>query len=216
MKAAKEPFQFIAASYLIRIRPERSRTLGELAAHLRSCSANSVLYHTYQSLETHHYSVFSSDFAQWVMAACNEHALAERLAAVDLRDFVGLEEVRDALASRVEEHLQSNPDAAATRAFEPFHFCEAIEVTVPLAEQARTLAELIEGIRRMSLHTLHYHFINARLRLRLQTTDFSHWIATSLEWPDLAVRVDAIDFAPYSLEDVRGQLIDLLVPWSER
>jgi len=216
MREAKEPFQFVTASYLIRIRPEQSRTLGDMAAHLRSCSENSILYHTYQSLETHHYSVFSSDFAQWVMAACNEHELAERLAAVDLRDFVSLEDVRAALIERVEGHLQEHPESAERKAFEAFHFCEATEVTVPLPAQARNLAELVEGIRHMSLHTLHYHFINARLRLRLQTTDFSYWLDTSLAWPELAARVNSIEFAPLTLEQVREKLIEILEPFQDQ
>src|SRR5579872_5014966 len=97
-KRADQPFQFVAASYLIRIGAEPVQTLGEFAKSLRTCAQASIFYHTFQSLEAHHYTSFSSDFAQWALTACNEAALAERLAVVDLRDVVSLEDLRRDLA----------------------------------------------------------------------------------------------------------------------
>ncbi len=216
MKQAKEPFQFVAASYLTRIRPERAYTLGDMGRDLRRVSQASIFYHTFQSLESHHYTVFSSDFAQWVMAACNEAALAERLAAVDLRDFVSLEDLRDALASRVEEHLEAFPQSADRSAFEPFHFCEALDVSLPAETKAHNLAELAEGIRHLGLQTLHHHFINSRLRLHLRTNDFSNWIDHNLGYHDLAERLNRIDFYTISLEGLREQVIETLQPWMHR
>jgi hypothetical protein len=216
MRKAKEPFRFVAASYLIRVCRERAHTLSEMARCLRSIPDGSIFYHTFQSLESHHYASFSSDFAQWIMAACNEQALAERLATVDLRDFVSLADLREALASRVEQHLRENPHSAARSAFEPFHFCEAMEVTVPLDAQAYTLAELADGIRRLSVHTLHHHLINSALRLGLRTNDFSHWIEHSLGLPELAARLNRIDFYSNSLEGVRKQVLRMLESWREQ
>jgi len=216
MNQAAEAFQFVAASYLVRIRPERASTLKELAEHLRSCSEESIFYHTFQSLETHHYSTFSSDFAQWVQAGLNEQELSERLATVDLRSVVSLTDLREQLAGFVEEHLAANPGSAERRAFEPFHFCEAVEVTVPLDARAHTLAELAAGIRRQSLHTLHYHFIISRLRLRLETNDFSHWVQHSLGVPDLAEAMNRVDIYTNTLEGVREDLVKLLDGWKEQ
>ena len=210
MTRAKEPFHFVAASYLVRICRERARTLGDMARYLRACSDASIFYHTFQSLETHHYSAFSSDFAQWIMAACNEASLAEQLAAVDVREFVSIDSLRDALAGRVEDHLRQNPASAERPGFEPFHFCEAIEVTIPLEERAWDLAELAAGICRLSLHTLHYHFINSRLRLHLQTNDFSNWIENSLEMPELARRLNRIDVYMNTLEGLREEVCRVL------
>lgn len=210
MTRAAEPFQFVAASYLIRIRTERARTLGEMARFLRSTSDESIFYHTFQSLETHHYSTFSSDFAQWVQAACNEHELAERMATVDLRSIVSIGDLRETLATFVEEHVAAHPAAADRKGFEPFHFCEAVEMTVPLEDRAATLEELIAGIRRQSLHTLHYHFITSRLRLQLETNDFSHWLQHSLGLPALAERLNAIDIYTNTLEGVRDEVLAAL------
>ena len=213
MKQAKRPFEFVAASYLVRIRPERSWTLAELARYLQAVSDASIFYHTFQSLESHHYVAFSNDFAQWSMAACNENALAEELAAIDLRDFVSVEDLRAALIRCVESYLQKNPQSADRPAFEPFYFCEAVEVILPLESKAWNLAELAEGIERMSLHTLHCHFINARLRPRLKANDFSYWIDDSPGIPELAEKLNGIDFYTNTLEGVRGEILRVLAPW---
>jgi hypothetical protein len=215
MKTAKEPFEFVAASYLIRVRPERARNLGEMARFLRSCSEESIFYHTFQSLETHHYTSFSSDFAQWILAACNEAALAESLATLDLRSIVSLPDLREAIAGRIERHCRAFPESAERPAFEPFHFCEAIEVTVPLDTRARNLVELGDGIRRLSLHTLHYHFISSRLRLRLRTNDFSHWIHFSLGFHELADRVNSLDIYTNTLEGLRDDILAAIGEWRD-
>lgn len=207
---AHTPFEFVVASYLTRIRRERAHNVGELGRHLRTCSEASIFYHTFQSLESHHYSAFSSDFAQWVMAACNEAELAERLGSIDLREVVSLGELREALVRTIDSHLLAAPAAAERLAFEPFHFCEATETAVPVDERAWTLGELAAGIGRMSLHTLHHHFINSRLRLRLVTNDFSFWIEHSLGAPELAGRINHIDFYSTTLEGVRHEVLRLL------
>ena len=216
MIRAKEPFQFVVASYLIRICGERAEGLVQLAQRLHDCSEASIFHHTFQSLERHHYTSFSNDFAQWVLTGCNEASLAEQLAVIDLRDCTSIGELRESLTASVDGYLSRNPAAASRIAFEPFFFCEAYEYSVPWGEQATTLAELEGGIQRMSLQTLHYHFINSRLRLRLQTNDFSHWIRNSLDMPELARRVDRIDIYVNTLDGLRERLIETIHPWTNR
>src|SRR5579863_10004228 len=107
----------MAASYLIRIVAEPVQTLGDFAKSLRTCPEASIFYHTFQSLEAHHYTSFSSDFAQWALTACNEAALAEQLAIVDLREIVSLEDLRGILVGTVEDYLKEHSHAADRRAF---------------------------------------------------------------------------------------------------
>ncbi len=213
MKQASTPFQFVTASYLIRIGRERAVTLAELARGLHSCSDASIFHHTFQSLERQHYISFSNDFAQWALTGCNEAPLAERLAAIDIRDCTTIEGLRDSLTSSVDGYVKLNPSSSSRLSFEPFYFCEAFEFAVPRDERATTLAELEEGIRTSNLQTLHYHFINSRLRLHLQTNDFSHWIETAMELPELARRVDRIDIYMNTLDDLREELVRTIHPW---
>jgi hypothetical protein len=213
LKRAKRGFEFVAASYLVRIRPERAWTIGELAQNLSKVSDASIFYHTFQSLESHHYTLFSNDFAQWVTASCNEAVLAEELAAIDLRDINSIEELRHSLVSAVEHYLSSNPQVADRPAYQPFYFCEAIEVIVSLDSQAYTLQELAAGIRQLSLHTLHHYFITSRLREPLQINDFSHWIGDDLELPELAAKLNGIDFYMNTLDGVRKEILQTIEPW---
>jgi Family of unknown function (DUF5752) len=215
-KRADQPFQFMAASYLIRIGAQPVQTLGEFAKSLGSCSQASIFYHTFQSLEAHHYTSFSSDFAQWALTACNEAALAEQLAIVDLREVVSLEDLRTNLTTTVLDYLKEHPQAADRKAFEAFYFCEAREVTVPSGSPAWTLAELAEGIRQLGHQSLHYHFINSRLRLQLKTNDFSFWIEHSLNHPWLAARLNRIDFYNDTLDDLRQDILAVLEPQGSR
>ncbi|MBI4459529.1 MAG: hypothetical protein HY648_05675 [Acidobacteria bacterium] len=216
MKQAEAPFHFVCASYLTRISPERAWTLSELVQHLQSVSEASIFYHTFQSLESRNYTNYSSDFAHWVMAGCNDAVLAERLGAFDLRQIVSLAELRKNLIAALENHLHNAPHAANRPAFEPFYFSEAVEIVVPLDKEARTLAGLADGIRMMSRHTLHFHFINSRLRLHLRTNDFSFWIRESLGFSELAEELDRIDFYTNSLEGIRQAVLASLQPWISR
>jgi hypothetical protein len=207
MKQAINPFQFVASSYLIRICPQRVWTLGELSRELSKVSADSIFYHTFQTQESHNYTTFSNDFAQWVETACKVPALSESLAAMDLRDYPTVEDLRHFLVGAVEAYLEQNPQQADEPAYEPFYFCESVDVVVPLETRAWNLAELAAGIRKMSPHTLFHHFINSRLREPLQTNDFSFWIETSLGLPDLAQQLNQIDFYVNTLEGVRNEIL---------
>jgi hypothetical protein len=210
MNTAKEPFRFFAASYLVRIRKERAYCLRDMRDILTRVSEACIFYHTFQSLETHHYTSFSSDFAQWVMAACNEQELAERMASVDLREAVSLEALRSELVALMDDHLRAQPASADRPAFEPFHFCEVVEFTLPLGITAQDLPSLAEGIRKISLQSLHHHFINARMRQPLGTNDFAQWVADSLGMPALAERINRIDFYTNTLEGIRSELLQVI------
>ena len=215
MKRAEHPFEFVAASYLIRICPERAWTLAELAQNLTKVSEASVFYHTYQSLESHHYTMFSNDFAQWAMASCNEAVLAEELASIDLRDIQSIEELRNLLISGVESYLSKQPQVADRPAYQAFYFCEAAEVVVPLGIGAYNLEELSAGIKQLSLHTLHSHFISSRLRHPTRTNDFSNWIADGLKMPELAAKLNQIDFYVNTLEGVRKEILQTIDQWKQ-
>ncbi|MBI2956150.1 MAG: hypothetical protein HYY26_02435 [Acidobacteria bacterium] len=216
MRQAKEPFQFMAASTLTRICGVQVTTIAELLEQLRRISADSVFNHTFQSLSVHHYLTegFSNDFAQWVLAASNVPDLAERLAALDIRQYETLEALRGDLVATLEEFLRAEPQRAYQKAFEPFYFCEAVTVTVPTEWRAHNLGEFCEALRHISVHTLHYHFVTARLR-GPSTNDFSAWLEHSLELAELADRIEHIDIYTNTLEGVRQRILEESRRWLE-
>ena len=108
------------------------------------------------------------------------------------------------------EFCDERPTEAANRAFEPFYFCEAVEVVIPLHWDARTLAGFRAGLERLSHASFYHHFIASRLRLQLRTNDFSHWFRTALGKEPLAARTDRIDIYTNTLDTARRELIELV------
>lgn len=212
MRVAHQPFHFVTASYLTRMGNQKAFNLLELRRGLEECSDASVFYHTFQSLGRHHFLTggFSSDFAQWVLAACNRPRLAEQLASLDIREYISVGDLRRDLCSAVDGYCEAHPAAAEQEAFEPFFFCEAVEVDVPLGLTASTLQEFRDALERLSHASFHFHFIASRLRLHLKTNDFSVWLAGSLGLESIAQRANRIDIYTNTLESAKAKLLALV------
>jgi Family of unknown function (DUF5752) len=212
MNAAETPFTFFTVAYLTRIGNQSAGTLNELLAGLEKCSDASIFHHTYQTLSSHHFLTegFSNDFAQWVLADANRDALAEQLAALDIRDYACIAALRADLCRLVRDYCTEHPEFANQTALERFYFCESVEVTVPFGMTATTLDEFRAGIERLSHSGFYFHFISSRLRLQLQTNDFSHWLADGLGLTALAASVNRIDIYTNTLDTARAKLIRLI------
>jgi Family of unknown function (DUF5752) len=209
---AREPFQFATAVYLVRIGREEATTLLELLKGIETCTDTSIFHHTFQSLERHHFLTegFSNDFAQWVLTSSNRHALAERLASLDIRDYVSIAELRSDLRRLIFEYCEENPREAAQAAFETFYFCESVEERVPLRLEAWTLEEFRDAIREVGHGTLQFHYITSRVRLHLRTNDFSHWLSKQLGLRNLARKIDELDIYTNTLDSIRTAMLQLI------
>jgi hypothetical protein len=212
MKTAGQPFEFVAASYLTRILNQKATTLEQLRSGLEGATNESIFYHTFQSLGRHHFLTegFSNDFAQWVLAELNRPVLAEWLGGIDIRKYVDLADLRADLRRLVAEYCEQYPQAETVAAFEPFFFCESMEVTVPLGHQARTLKEFRDALERLNHSSLHYHFISSRLRLQLRTNDFSVWLDEELGLDRLAKQIDRIDIYTNTLDSARDEMLRMV------
>jgi uncharacterized protein DUF5752 len=212
MIVAETPFEFVTVSYLTRIGNQSAGTLAEFLTGLEHCSDASIFHHTFQTLGSHHFLTegFSNDFAQWVLADANRDDLAEQLAALDIRDYVSIAALRGDLCRVVGDFCAAFPDFASQSALERFYFCESVEVTVPLDRRALTLDEFRDGIAHLSHAGFYFHFISSRLRLQLQTNDFSHWLADGLGLTALADTVNHIDIYTNTLDSSRAKLLRLI------
>ncbi len=212
MNAAVVPFEFFTVAHLTRIGNQSASTLAELLTGLEQCSDASIFHHTYQTLGSHHFLTegFSNDFAQWALADANRDALAEQLAALDIRDYVSIAALRSDLCRVVRDYIATHPEFTNQTALEPFFFCQSAEVTVPFGRTASNLAEFRDGIGHLSHSAFYFHFISSRLRLQLRTNDFSHWLADSLGLKELAERVNRVDIYTNTLDSARAKLIRLI------
>ena len=209
---ARSPFYFNSAAHLLRIGQEKATTLMELLEAIRTCPESSIFQHTFQTLAEHHFisGGFSNDFSHWAFASCNEVELAEKLAAIDVREFTSMAALRERLIHIIETHLQKSPRAATRAAMEPFYLMASDLVVVPTPYLARNLEEFADCLRKVSIHAIYYHFIDARLRLKLNTNDFSVWLERELDLSQAAEKVNRIDIYTLTLEGVRRGILKVV------
>ena len=209
---ARSPFYFNSAAHLLRIGREKADCLQELLEAVRTCPDASIFQHTFQTLEEHHFikEGFSNDFAHWAFAACNEIELAERLSGLDVRGFTSIPDLRERLVATIEGYLTKNPKAATRQAMEPFYFMAADLVVIPTPYVARNLGEFADGLRQVSTHSIYYHYMDARLRLKLNTNDFSIWLEQELDLHQAAERLNQIDIYTSTLEGVRRSILKVI------
>jgi Family of unknown function (DUF5752) len=207
-----KPFYFNTSAHLQRITKYKANTLAELLDALRQCPEDSIFQHTFRTLQEHHFlrAGFSNDFAHWALAACNEPGIAEVLASVDVREFTSVAELRARFIQILEKFLHEDPEACTRAADEAFYFCASDIVVMPTSFQAHTLPEFTEGIRRVSVHSIHHHFIEARLRIKLMSNDFSQWLHEDAGLTETARALNRIDIYTATLEEVRQQIVRIV------
>jgi len=210
--APVKPFYFNTSAHLVRITRQKAGTLSEFLESLRECPEGSIFQHSFRTLQEHHFirEGFSNDFAHWVLSACNEPSLAEGLASVDVREFTSVAQLRERFVQIVEEFLRCTPAAANRAARETLYFCASDIVVIPTSFIGHTLQDFAEGLRGVSVHSIHHHFIEARLRLKLMSNDFSQWLYEDLGLTDAARQLNRIDIYTGTLEDVRKNIIRIV------
>jgi hypothetical protein len=75
---------------------------------------------------------------------------------------------------------------------------------------AHDLPEFLSAIEKVGLHSVHYHFIEARLRLKLESNDFSFWLSRELGLGAVAAELNRIDIYTSTLEGVRQQIVRIV------
>jgi uncharacterized protein DUF5752 len=212
LRTPVKPFYFNTSAHLLRITTQKANTLAELLDALRVCPDDSIFKHTFRTLQDLHFirEGFSNDFAHWALTACNEPGLAEQLASVDVREFTSLGELRERFVQIVEKHLQLNPADGQRMAEETFYFCASDTVVMPTRFVAETLQDFVKGLREVSVHSIHHHFIEARLRIKLMSNDFSQWLHEDVGLTDVARALNRIDIYTVTLEDVRKQMVRIV------
>jgi hypothetical protein len=208
MRTPSKPFYFNTSEHLLRIEKERAANPGQLLDALRSCPEDSIFQHTFRTLQEHHFirQGFSNDFAHWSVSSCDEPVLAEQLAGVDVREYTTIDQIRKSMVGIVEEFLRQNPSAASHAAHELFYFCASDFVVLPTQFVADSLTAFLDGLKQVSIHSIHHHFIEARLRLRLMSNDFSQWLQEEAGLPTVATAIERIDIYTNTMEGVREQI----------
>ncbi len=204
----RKAFYFNTSEHLLRIGRQRANNLTELLSAMQTCPDDSIFQHTFRTLQEHHFirQGFSNDFAHWTLFACNEPALAEQLASVDVREFTAIEGLRRRMIEILDEFLASHSLDGTQAAHEPFYFCASDIVVLPTPFCPDTLAGFLDGLNQVTIHSIHHHFIEARLRLHRMSNDFSQWLEEEAGLADAADAIERIDIYANTMEGVRRQI----------
>jgi len=207
-----KPFYFNTSESLIRIGRQKANNIPELWQGLQTCPDDSIFQHTVRTLQEHHFirQGFSNDFAHWCLSACNEPVLAEQLASVDVREFTAIEGLRRRMVAIVDAFLQQHPQSATKPAYEPFYFCASSIVILPAQFAPDTLPGFVSALRQVSVHSIHHHFIEARLRLHRMSNDFSNWLEQEVGLTRVAESIERIDIYTNTMEGVRQQIANIV------
>jgi len=208
IRKPQKAFYFNTSEHLLRIGRQNATNLCELLSALQTCPDDSIFQHTFRTLQEHHFirQGFSNDFAHWSLFACNEPALAEQLASVDVREFTAIEGLRRRMVEILDEFLQSNNRSGTRPAHEPFYFCASDIVVLPTVFRPDTLPGFLDGLNQVTVHSIHHHFIEARLRLHRMSNDFSQWLEEEAGLPEVADEIERIDIYTNTMEGVRRQI----------
>lgn len=211
-RKAQKPFYFNTSENLLRIGRQKAHNLSELLNALQTCPDDSIFQHTFRTLQEHHFirQGFSNDFAHWSLFACNEPALAEQFASVDVREFTAIEGLRGRMVEILDEFLTTHNLSGSRPAHEPFYFCASDIVVLPTAFRADALPAFLDGLNQVTVHSIHHHFIEARLRLHRMSNDFSQWLEEEVGLPEVADEIERIDIYANTMEGVRRQIAHII------
>jgi hypothetical protein len=206
-----EPFRFCTERRLVELTGLRATTLSELVEILREVSGSSVFYHTHHMFLSHHFQKprVDNDFSVWVGESLQEDALAERLAAIDLRTFTTIRDLRERIISLISRHLESS--RGRVRECPPgdeFHFSRSKSFIMRTRIEAADPVDFFSKVALITNISLYFHFLEARLRLERPTNDFSQW----LTWrgrDDLAQAIDALDPYELTLDELKQAILDI-------
>ncbi|MFA5063570.1 MAG: DUF5752 family protein [Candidatus Omnitrophota bacterium] len=211
---AKEPFRFYTRLHLSELTGLRAATLGQLLKLIKEAPDSCIYHHTHRFLQQYQYLSCEppNDFVYWVNEILGERGLGEKLLNIDTIQYSSISELREKIASTIEEHLRKNPLAVFkfSRNQEEFHFIKSISFIIPTDYLVYDLDGFKEILRKVTLDSVYFHVFEARLRLGEKTNDFSNWIDSSLGQKELADRISKLNPYTYTLEELRSKIISLV------
>ncbi|MDD5383020.1 MAG: DUF5752 family protein [Candidatus Margulisbacteria bacterium] len=209
---AKEPFKFHTSSQLVEITGRKAANLKEFLEIIKEINDSSIFYHVHHAFREHQFAPghYTNDFAHWIGEELSENALAERLANINIKDYLEIQSLRQKIAEIIENHLKANPGNSNLTAKHKFYFCKNIGVVQKTKYIAWELEEFCDMLNRVGLRSLFFHFFEARLRLGRKTNDFSDWIIHNFHNAALARQIEALDPYLYTMDQLRDQIISLI------
>ena len=210
---AENPFWFRDCFIMTMPIGQRAINLRELLHAMHEVSDAVLFYHLFQyRLAIAAPAVeYPNDFALWAANALQDAKLAEKLSSFDPFDYDNLTQVRQAITDLLEEYLWDLPSIPWARPGMEFHFCEASTVVFRSQISAGTLREFYETLKKVGYDSIYYHLFEGRWRLGVrERDDFSYWLETNFDMPELVAAIRNMDIYFYSLKEIQTSLLKLL------
>ncbi len=212
-QVAENPFWFRDCFLMPMPLGKKVVNLRELLEELRVVSEAVLFFHLIQSRLALSRPVveYPNDFALWAANALQDSKLAEKLSSFDPFEYENLGQVRQAVLDALEEYIWDLPVVPWARPGFEFYFCQAAAVVMPSIISARTLKGFCEALTKVGLDSIYYHFFEARWRLEvLKSDDFSYWLESNFELPELVKDIRAVDVYFYSPKELRETLLGII------
>ena len=206
MERVGDIFEFRQSVSILKSTGKKAGTLRELRDRIATISEESIYHHMYQYFQKGHAREYTNDFAHWAGESLEERALSERLSNIDPYTYAGIEDLRKAILSVVDDHLEKFPEPREAMQKDEFHFTQTVTLVFPTGTWARNMAEFLMAIKYVDSGCICYHFYEARKRLGATVDDFTAWLEGSLNKTELAARIRAIDPFMHSIEGIREHI----------
>jgi len=209
---AKNEFRFYTCQHLLELTGKKARDLRELLDGIREADDSVIFNHTHNFLIHHHYLKPEppSAFAHWIAEFLHEDRLAEKLYNINTVEFNSIRDLKEEMIRIIDKYLEENGSTAKAPKGEEFHFVRSIDFVFPTFYVATNLYEFVEALKVISPNSIYFHFFMAKLRLERGENDFSYWIETSVDAPELASKINRLDPYMYTLEELREAIIAII------
>lgn len=169
----------IKDSALVTLSVGRSaHNLRELLTAVAEVPAASLRHHFLEALLRPSFDdpEFRNDFAVWAREALRDDVLAERLGIVDPISLPDTEAVRAELLEILEERLDELSQPPTAPPGHDFQFLRSQVVVFDSGHSAEEPADLARLAPHLSVGSVYFHFVDARVRPPRGEDDFSAWL----------------------------------------
>ena len=207
-------FRFFTRLHLRVLTGLKASNIEELLELIKNVPGSSIYYHTHHFLQQHQYLSPEppNDFAHWITSALNEEVLGEKIASIDTIKFPTIRDLRSEIIRTIEGCIKENPRIKLRFASpdKTFHFIKSTSFILPTDYVAKNLEDFLEILKKITPDSIYFHMFEARLRLDMETNDFSFWLGTSLSEVELAGKLASLDPYTYTMEDLRKRIIEIV------
>ncbi len=207
------PFEFKSRLVLTELLGRRAATLPELVEGIRAVPLSSIYHHTHRFLQQHHFLSPEppNDFAYWVTNMLNDEIAGEKLASIDVTQFVRLSNLRERFLELMQDYLKTTTHSVSGRCpdGEEFHFMSSRIFVVPTGRVAGNVREFREVLKAVSIHSIYFHMFEAKLRLEKGDNDFSIWLRSAGRTEE-AEQISRLDPYTFTLEGLREKLLKIV------